>query len=50
MLLIDDPKKTCIEPVQAAKASMEQVYDFDLMMKGGHLTGWKLSDAQKPGV
>ena len=46
MLLIDDPKKTCIEPVQAAKASMEQVYDFDLMMKGGHLTGWKLSDAQ----
>ena len=46
MLLIDDPQKTCIEPVQAAKDSMEKVYDFDLMMKGGHLTGWKLSEAQ----
>ena len=46
MLLIDDPKKTCIEPIQAAAGSMEKVYDFDLMMKGGHLTGWKLSSAQ----
>ena len=35
MLLIDDPKKTCIEPVKAAVDSMEQVYDFDLIMKGG---------------
>ena len=46
MLLIDDPKKTCIEPLRAAAGSMEKVYDFDLMMKGGHLTGWKLSSAQ----
>ncbi len=46
MLLIDDPKHTCIEPIGAAKASMEQVYDFDLMLKGGHLTGWKLTEAQ----
>ncbi len=46
MLLIDDPKKTCIEPITAAKESMEKVYDFELMMKGGHLKGWKLSEAQ----
>ena len=46
MLLIDDPKKTCIEPIQAAAGSMEQVYDFALMMKGGHLKGWKLSSQQ----
>ena len=46
MLLIDDPKKTCIEPIRAAAGSMEQVYDFELMMKGGHLRGWKLSQAQ----
>ena len=46
MVLIDDPKGTCIEPITAASASMEQVYDFELMMKGGHLKGWKLTDAQ----
>ena len=46
MLLIDDPEKICVEPITAAKDSMERVYDFDLMLKGGHLTGWKLSDAQ----
>ena len=46
MVLIDDPKGTCIEPITAASASMEKVYDFELMMKGGHLKGWKLTDAQ----
>ena len=46
MLLIDDPDKTCIEPITAATGSMEKVYDFELMMKGGHLKGWKLTDAQ----
>ena len=46
MLLIDDPKKTCIEPIRAASGSMEKVYDFELMMKGGHLRGWKLSQDQ----
>lgn len=46
MLLIDDPACTCIEPITAEKAAMEQVYDFDLMMNGGHLTGWKLSARQ----
>jgi len=46
MLLIDDPKKTCVDPITAAKASMEPLYDFELMMKGGHLRAWKLSDAQ----
>ena len=46
MLLIDDPEKICVEPITAAKDSMERVYDFDLMLKGGHLTGWKLSARQ----
>ena len=46
MLLIDDPEKICVEPITAAKDSMERVYDFDLMLKGGHLTGWKLSAQQ----
>lgn len=46
MLLIDDPGKTCIEPITAQTAAMEQLYDFDLMMGGGHLKGWKLSGQQ----
>ena len=40
MILIDDPDRTVLEPLQAAKASLRRVYDFDLMMKGGHLAGW----------
>ena len=46
MLLIDNPEKTVIEPLTAAASSMEVVYDFDLMQNGGHIKGYKLSDAQ----
>ena len=46
MLLVDDPKRTCVEPITAETGKMEKVYDFELMMKGGHLKGWKLSDEQ----
>ena len=42
MLLADDPEKTVIEPLSARKDRMEQVYDFDLMERGGHIAGWKL--------
>ena len=40
MILIDDPQRTVLEPLQAAKASLRKVYDFDLMMGGGRLAGW----------
>ena len=40
MILIDDPDRTVLEPLQAAKASLRKVYDFDLMMGRGHLAGW----------
>lgn len=46
MLLIDDPKKICVEPITAAKEEMEPLYDFPLMMGGGRLRGWKLSGEQ----
>ena len=42
MLLADDPDKTVIEPLAGRKGRMELVYDFDLMERGGHITGWKL--------
>lgn len=40
MLLIDDKERTVIEQVEKG----ELVYDFDLMQKSGHLSGYLLSD------
>lgn len=50
MLLIDDPAATVIEPLSGQTGAMERVYDFDLQQGGGHLTGWKLTDAQMDAV
>ena len=50
MLLIDDPDRTVIEPLTAAADSMDVVYDFDLMQNGGHIKGYKLSEAQMDAV
>ncbi|HPD00023.1 MAG TPA: DUF1015 domain-containing protein [Acetivibrio sp.] len=44
MLLIDDPQKTVIEPLEQKLDSFEKVYDFELMMNGGHLKGYKIND------
>ncbi|WP_297209752.1 DUF1015 domain-containing protein [uncultured Flavonifractor sp.] len=42
MLLADDPRKTVLEPLAGRTGRMELLYDFDLMERGGHITGWKL--------
>lgn len=42
MVLIDDPKKTVIEPLAENTSDMETVYDFDLMIDSGHLAGYKV--------
>jgi uncharacterized protein (DUF1015 family) len=44
MLLIDDPDKTIIEPLGEKKNSLKKVYDFDLMMGGGHIEGYKIDN------
>lgn len=46
MLLTDDPECTVIEPLAEYKARMEPVYDFELMERGGHITGWKLGQEE----
>ena len=46
MLLVDDPGKTLIEPLSARTGEMELLYDFDLMERGGHVKGWKLTPEQ----
>jgi hypothetical protein len=40
LVLIDDPQRTVLEPLAEAKASMEKIYDFDLMQGSGHLSGY----------
>jgi len=45
MLLIDDPQRTVIEPL--ADMELKKLYDFDLMLGGGHVWGCLLSDLQK---
>ncbi len=43
MILIDDGAETVIEPLTAKKSQMKKLYDFDLMQKGGHISGYLLS-------
>ena len=43
LVLIDDPNRTVIEPLSAAKSRLKELYDFDLMLGSGHLTGYAVS-------
>ncbi len=43
MLLIDDPDRTVIEPLYAARESLAKVYDFELMTGSGHVRGWQVA-------
>jgi hypothetical protein len=43
LVLIDDPDRTVIEPLAAAKNRLEKLYDFDLMFDSGHLTGYAVN-------
>jgi hypothetical protein len=45
LVLIDDPDRTVIEPIQRDAAGRELLYDFELMLGSGHLTGYGLSVA-----
>ena len=38
LMLLDDPDCQIIEPLTLETGEMEQVYDFDLMERGGHIT------------
>lgn len=44
MILADDPECEIIESLSDKKDSFTKVYDFDLMMDSGHITGYKLDD------
>ncbi|HRT03062.1 MAG TPA: DUF1015 domain-containing protein [Candidatus Diapherotrites archaeon] len=40
MVLIDDPKGKVIDFLETKKEDMQKLYDFELMMNGGHLQGY----------
>ncbi len=48
LMLIDDDKRTVIEPLKEKADSFEKLYDFDLQMNSGHLKGYLIdSDTTK---
>lgn len=40
LLLCDDSEQTLIEPLAQAKGRLPQLYSVELMMDGGHVSGW----------
>jgi len=48
LILIDDPDKTVLEPLEALDG--EVLYDTDLMLNGGHITGKFLPEASLEGA
>ena len=45
LMLMDDAQAQVIEPLYANRAALEPLYDFELMLGGGHLRGWKVEGA-----
>lgn len=44
MMLIDDEDCDIIESNSALTSTFEKVYDFDMMLESGHITGYVMSD------
>ena len=47
MLLIDDAEKSVIEPLDAAKGTLELAYDFKLMQDSGSIRGYFVNEAEE---
>ncbi len=45
LMLIDDAARAVIEPLAAKKAALAPLYDTELMLGGGHVSGWAVTDA-----
>ena len=46
LVLFDDPNDTVFGPLDNQLDHFQQVYDFDLMLDSGHLSGYAIDDAQ----
>lgn len=47
LVLIDDPECTVIEPLAEQKSNLIPLYDTDLMLGSGHLSGYRVSNEQE---
>ena len=47
MILIDDPEKTVIEPLEGEKNKLNKLYDYDMMLGGGHNVGYLLGEKEQ---
>ena len=45
MVLIDDPENTVFGSLTGNKDGLERIYDIELMMDSGHLTGYRVNDS-----
>ena len=45
LVLIDDLQRTVIDGLEKARSGLEKLYDFDLMLGSGHLTGYAVTPA-----
>ncbi len=46
IVLIDDPQGTVLEPLVEKKNQLKKLYDFELMLGSGHLSGFLVNDPQ----
>ena len=47
LLLCDDDRRMLVEPFQQKRNQLQKLYDFDLMLGGGHIEGWLISGSEK---
>lgn len=50
LLLMDDRTDSVLSLAEKVKDTLEKVYDFDLMLGGGHIAGWRVSGETKAAV
>ena len=50
MILIDNPKRTVIDPIAEKTEKMRVAYDFDLMSGGGHVKGYFINEEDFDGI
>ncbi|HEY5984041.1 MAG TPA: DUF1015 domain-containing protein [Anaerolineales bacterium] len=50
LVLIDDPENTVMGPLKGSVRQQRPLYDFDLMLDSGRLSGYGLSGAEQGGV
>lgn len=46
LMLADDPEDKLLGPLKSEKEKLDRIYDFELMEKGGHISGYRVSGSE----